>query len=81
LNTQTAEQVYNGKLLADCRAAMDDRPEVAINSPGHEYHGRKVRFIATLLDASRAMVHVEDDIYVTLDTACIQVTPEAQPCL
>jgi hypothetical protein len=71
-------QPYHGSLLPDCAAAMQEHPEVMINCPGHEYHNRSARLVGNLLGDEKALLHVYEDVHVTLPLSQITVTPTAR---
>lgn len=49
--------------------------DLIIDSPGHEYDGRLVTFVNIVSENQKVMVHVEDDIYVTLGINEVRTAP------
>lgn len=49
--------------------------DLIINSPGHQYDGRRVSFEAIISERQKVMVHVEDDIYVVLKLSEVMPAP------
>lgn len=51
--------------MSTARTAVPAR-DLIINSPGHQYDGRRVSFEAIISERQKIMVHVEGHIYVVL---------------
>lgn len=75
---QTPAKPYSGNLQKDCAAAMDPHPEVTIDWPGHDFHGRTGRFFGRVLGDKKGVIHIEDHVHLMAPLDCIIVKPRAE---